>query len=624
MSRSVKVLTFLCLLGLAIADEPKKIYKMCIPHIYYNDCLKVLEEPSNAGILMECVPARDRMECLEKVNKREADVIAVDPEDMYVAYHMNNEDFHVISEIRTDVEKDAQFRYEGIILVKKSSPVKSLEDLKGMKSCHTGFGRNVGYKIPITKLKNSGILKVELDPHLAPTERELKALSQFFSKSCLVGTYSPYPEVDKELKKKYSNLCALCEKPEQCNYPDKFSGYDGAIRCLDQGEGDVAFTKTSFVKKYFGMIGDKPESTKPEDFEYLCEDGTRRPLTGPVCSWAQRPWQGYMTNADTVKGQENLKTLQNRLDTFFHNGRAVEKSAAEHLLIKPDLILHEKKETIMPKEYLERAGYKDVIERDGSMAEKVRFCITNDIELEKCNTLRQAAYSRDIRPEFQCVVHSKDECIKAIKEKNADVVVLHAEEYQKGHDGHLKPLIYESFGDDNVYVAIADSNASHEVLAKTPLKYDKNNKRARYAAYLLNSKRGKETCQDSADSGDIEIVNSKDLSKHSNKQLVCLDLTAKPVSEYKTCNVEAALPNAAFVRDDLSDQDKGNLVHAFISLSDRFRPHGKNEDVFEMFGEFKQGYSNVLFNDEAVAFVTEFKPRNEIDEKSFSTLHCKV
>lgn len=48
------------------------------------------------------------MECLEKVNKREADFLAVDPEDMYVAFNMKNEDFSIFSDIRSVEEPDGK------------------------------------------------------------------------------------------------------------------------------------------------------------------------------------------------------------------------------------------------------------------------------------------------------------------------------------------------------------------------------------------------------------------------------------------------------------------------------------------------------------------------------------
>ena len=48
------------------------------------------------------------MECLKFVNLRKADFVAVDPEDMYVAYHLNNEDFQVFSEIRTVEEPEGK------------------------------------------------------------------------------------------------------------------------------------------------------------------------------------------------------------------------------------------------------------------------------------------------------------------------------------------------------------------------------------------------------------------------------------------------------------------------------------------------------------------------------------
>lgn len=143
----------------------------------------------------------NRMECLNKVNQREADFLAVDPEDMYVAFNMKNEDFSVFSEIRTVEESEAEFRYEGIILVRKNADIHSLADLKNKKSCHTGYGRNVGYKIPITKLKKHGVLKLPSDPQLSFVEKELKGLTDLFSSSCLVGTYSPNEEVNRVLSK---------------------------------------------------------------------------------------------------------------------------------------------------------------------------------------------------------------------------------------------------------------------------------------------------------------------------------------------------------------------------------------------------------------------------------------
>jgi hypothetical protein len=52
---------------------------------------------------------------------------------------------------------------------------------------------------------------------------------------------------------RYSNLCALCEHPEVCNYPDIYSGYEGALRCLAENGGQIAWTKVYYVKKYFGV-----------------------------------------------------------------------------------------------------------------------------------------------------------------------------------------------------------------------------------------------------------------------------------------------------------------------------------------------------------------------------------
>lgn len=98
----------------------------------------------------------------------------------------------------------AEFRYEAVAVVHKDLDIKSIDGLKGLKSCHTGVGRNVGYKIPLTKLRAKGLIGGLNDTELSPRENELKAFSSFFSKACIVGKWSADPDVHKKLSKKFS------------------------------------------------------------------------------------------------------------------------------------------------------------------------------------------------------------------------------------------------------------------------------------------------------------------------------------------------------------------------------------------------------------------------------------
>jgi hypothetical protein len=55
----------------------------------------------------------------------------------------------------------------------------------------------------------------------------------------------------------------------------------------------------------------------------------------------------------------------------------------------------------------------------------VRFCVTSNTELAKCRLLRQAAFSRDIRPSFDCVQEATlHDCLKTVRDNGADVITL--------------------------------------------------------------------------------------------------------------------------------------------------------------------------------------------------------
>ncbi|XP_059615126.1 transferrin [Phlebotomus argentipes] len=623
----------ICALGAIFSAAPSVLaesYKLCIPHKLHNVCQDLMKTKPDHEATIECVAGRDRIDCLNLVNKRQADFMAVDPEDMYLAYKMSNQDFAVFAEVRTLEEPTAEFRYEGIILVRKGSPISSLEDLQGKKSCHTGYGRTVGYKVPITKLRKHGIFKLDSDPTLPAVERELKGLSNLFTQSCLVGDYSPDEEINRSLKKKYANLCALCEDPVKCNYPDKFSGYDGAIRCLVENGGDVAFTKVIFVNKYFGLpVGNNPAapptgSASPDDYEYLCEDGSRRPVTGRACSWAQRPWQGYMGNGD-LRGR--YEKLQAELKDMFESGKSYSnKELAKRLLIQENTVLVSKDRPVLPGEHLTRAQYKDVIERLGPYEQKVRFCVSDTIALKKCEAMSKAAFSRYIRPEFVCVLKTVEECVIAIQKDEADVVVLQADNYELARKHNLVSVLYESFKQDDVMVAVINKEIKTDFLKKASLKFSTDDPRAVNAALLFNEKRGQKACPldiVSADNGVVSIVNAKDLQDNGNQELVCQDLSRKSLKDFNSCNFEATLPTAVFVRSGLGSNNLDGIVHSLTSSAEIFGKNAKQDDVFEMFGEFEPGFKNVIFSDNAAKLVTSSNSVFTFDESHYNKLRCK-
>jgi len=590
---------------------------ICIPKKFLEECQKLYN-----GTFINCVPGRDRMQCLEMIKMRAADFMVADPEDMYVAYHVENEDFDIIAEIRTEEEQHNPFRYDGIILVKKNSNIQKINDLKGKRSCHTGFGRNVGYKIPLTKLRKHNALKLSNDPELTSTEKELDALSRFFDKSCIVGNYSPDPLIGQILKKRYNNLCELCEDPVKCNYPDKYSGYDGAVRCVVEGNGDVAFTKTYFVKQFFGIPispGSVAGNPRPDigDYEYLCEDGTRQPITNDrPCSWAQRPWQGYMSNADLITKKDALQPI---LANAFNEGKTKLTSAEQkNVFIRPEWAVFGTSEAITPGQHLFKAQFKDVIERDGTEHEVVRLCVVSNVSSLKCKWLKRAAYSRDLRPQLDCVMKDSFGCIQAVKNGKADVVVLRPQDIKTAETNGLTQLMTEVYKD--VYIGLVEGAIS---LENSTVRFDPSNLRSLSAALNFYKIINQRVCSPYSTQSNptVTIISSNELEKHLNtgKRLLCSDLTQKNLDEFTNCHLDYSLPNGVMVKSSESRQVKDNIKHLFASIANTFGPDGKMSDVFDLYGEF-EGQKDVIFSSDAVNIIPGEPER--IDKKVFHELHC--
>ncbi|KAJ0183138.1 hypothetical protein K1T71_001114 [Dendrolimus kikuchii] len=652
----------------------KSTYKICVPMKYLKDCEQMLEVPTKSKTQLECVPARDRMECLNYVQQRQADFVPADPEDMYVASKIPNQDFVLFQEYRTDEEPDAPFRYEAVIVIHKDLPINNLDQLKGLKSCHTGVNRNVGYKVPLTMLMKRAVFPKMNDHSISPKENELRALSTFFKQSCIVGEWSPDPKTNSAWKSQYKQLCQMCEHPDKCNYPDIYSGYEGALRCLAHNNGEVAFTKVIFTRKFFGLpVGTtpaSPSSENPDEFAYLCVDGSKVPVRDKPCSWAARPWQGLLGHNDILA---KITPLREKVKQLSEAGASTRPDWFTYVLGLSEKIHHVADNIpIKPIDYLNKANYTEVIERGHGAPELVvRLCVISNVALAKCRLISTVAFSRDIRPILDCVQEAtEDECLKRVQDNGADLasvddmgVASAAKKY------NLHPVFHEVYGKDRnpkYAVAVVKKGTSYNKIEDLRGKRSCHNSYGTFSGrvaplfYLINkgiiqpgqcftnfanffsggsclpgidkpennpkgddvSAFKKQCGTDNSpakclqeDRADVAFVSSADLSSFDNNyELLCLNRESggrDSLDKFTTCNVAMA-PSRTWMaaKDYLSD-----VSIAFTPLSLAKLLYTRI-DLLNIYGEFLKN-NNIIFNNDATGLATTEK----LDFDKYKTIH---
>lgn len=125
-----------------------------------------------------------------------------------------------------------------------------------------------------------------------------RAASEFFQKSCVPGAMSG--EYNQGWKQ--NNLCDLCHgtsaKVCQRDHTEDFYGYTGAYRCLVEGGGHIAFIKHTTVLEIADGNNKMTwaRNLLSDDYELLCRDGSRKPITEYVdCNLGVVPGNAMVT-----------------------------------------------------------------------------------------------------------------------------------------------------------------------------------------------------------------------------------------------------------------------------------------------------------------------------------------
>nr|XP_018896656.1 PREDICTED: melanotransferrin [Bemisia tabaci] len=253
---------------MAVRDCPVKSMRLCVtsdPEM--EKCIK-MKIALKAQLLkpeMSCYKGHSQIYCMKAIQEGLADVAVFDAGDVYTAgLHYSLVPF--ISEVYNLGKPE----YYVVAVAKEEDPDTELTYLKGKFSCHPGIYTGAGWIIPLAYLISNGWIR----PYGCDS---IRAAAEYFTKSCVPGAIS----LEYNDGVPYDNMCGLCHGASyrycKRDHSEDYYGYTGALRCLVEGGGNVAFVKHTTVLEV--TDGKRKEwwarNTLNEDFELLCPDGTR-------------------------------------------------------------------------------------------------------------------------------------------------------------------------------------------------------------------------------------------------------------------------------------------------------------------------------------------------------------
>ncbi|XP_041836318.1 saxiphilin isoform X2 [Melanotaenia boesemani] len=251
----------------------------CISHAEQKKCeqwaLSIKSDP------LVCVRAVSMRDCIEKIKRDEVDAVSLDATHSFIAGKCGL--VPVVTEYygkkcapadgSAHLETDVLPSVVGIAVAKRSSKNVFMGNLGGRRSCHSHTYSPAGWLLP-----HRHVLSLEHNSS-SPCDPN-QVYNEVFWKGCLPGSEG--------------NLCKVCvggtgeAATKRCtdNHNERYYGNMGALRCLvgdpiGKSYGDVAFLEQYNLQANILSLNSTgwAEGWTVSDFELLCGDGSRAPLS---------------------------------------------------------------------------------------------------------------------------------------------------------------------------------------------------------------------------------------------------------------------------------------------------------------------------------------------------------
>ncbi|XP_073432663.1 saxiphilin-like [Dendrobates tinctorius] len=309
-----------------------------------------------------------------------------------------------------------------VAVVKKSSSFQ-LDQLKSKRSCHSAVGEVAGWIAPLNVLLKKNLLSWE--------GREQKTIekvaSEIFSASCAPGAQE-------------ANLCEQCAGQEdKCTRGpgEPYYGDEGAFRCLKDDKGDVAFVEDTVLSGQYS-----------DNFELLCPDNTRRPLSQyKICNFGRIPRHAVVTRSTGDKMKEITEYLfqvqkkECKLFSSTHGKDLLFEDTTSALIALPTAM-----DTFL---FLGRELFNGIITLEGTrprVHQEIRWCPQSKNEKKKCDDWSSVSGGA-----IKCTEPSSAlGCIEMILRNKAEAVTIDIENMHTALKCGLVPSVVEYYNKDDL------------------------------------------------------------------------------------------------------------------------------------------------------------------------------
>lgn len=354
-----------------------------------------------------CIIAVDRVACLRHLLSGEVDFLIAEPEDLMI--YAFDEDYnnkilvtHIIPQMSIDRPS-----HQMVVIVRNN--IEDIFHTEKKRFCSPGFEPGVLVR-DYVKYFESRITPRKCDPEKSLLENRMASLSEYFVSACISGPWTIDYQRNQRLKKKYPNLCAECRDPTKCSHEDSFFGKWGALKCLLSMKGDVTWATLHAVHQDLQL-------KNKNEYSFLCPNEKTKKLTDKACVWLEEPQR---TIAVSITSAEKV-------------GRFMKNPQNSNILWRLFVAVPKPVElTATPLDYLQRSFPEYYSLKDYAKCtpdRMIKWCVTTNLEAEKCKWISFAAQSHGLEPLIKCVQETnRENCMESVKNGKSDIFAIEKSE----------------------------------------------------------------------------------------------------------------------------------------------------------------------------------------------------